>query len=89
MITSPIEAAASCPVKLCLPILLQTTLNVFSLFSHLEKLMAIQELQTLSSHHYRIMDYMLAGWKLTEIAKAMNYHWIRIIEIVENYRLQS
>jgi septum formation inhibitor MinC len=34
--------------------------------------MPAQELQTLSSHHYRIMDYMLAGWKLTEIAKAMN-----------------
>ena len=29
------------------------------------------ELQTLSSRHFRIMDYLLAGWKLVDIAKAM------------------
>lgn len=30
------------------------------------------ELQTLSLRHIRIMDYLIAGWKLTSIAKAMN-----------------
>lgn len=30
------------------------------------------ELQTLSSRHFRIMDYLLAGWKLVDIAKAMS-----------------
>lgn len=29
------------------------------------------ELQTLSNRHLRIMDYLIAGWKLTSIAKAM------------------
>jgi len=30
------------------------------------------EIQTLSSRHYRIMDYMLAGWKLVDIAKTLS-----------------
>ena len=34
--------------------------------------MSAHELQTLSSRHYRIMDYLLAGWKLVDIAKAMS-----------------
>ena len=33
--------------------------------------MSQNELQTLSPRHLRIMDYMIAGWKLVDIAKAM------------------
>ena len=31
-----------------------------------------QNLKTLSPAHYRIMDFILAGWKLTEISKKLN-----------------
>lgn len=33
--------------------------------------MSSNELQTLSSRHFRIMDHLLAGWKLVDIAKTM------------------
>ena len=33
--------------------------------------MSANELKTLSSRHLRIMDYLIAGWKLVDIAKTM------------------
>ena len=42
-----------------------------------EILMANDLLQSLSSRHLRMMDYLLAGWKIVEIAQEWGYFAIQ------------